>query len=1211
MYLKAIKLSGFKSFTEPTEIILEPGITAIVGPNGSGKSNIVDAIRWCLGELSAKTLRSKALAEVIFNGTRRLPPAQSAQVTLVFDNENRALHLDASEIAVTRKIERQAVSEYAINRSPCRLKDIKELFLGTGIGEDGYSIMEGSTVEFLLTAKPHERRLLFDEASGGARFMAKRDEALSKLSKTQNDLDRINDQIELLSLEQRRLESQARKARLYGKLSEEKKILESRKIINELERLKTQIEHLQNETLDPKNQELNAKSVALNQLYAQSEGLQAEKIELDKELAAKTQDFHEALSRRNVALEKLRNLDEKIAEKDAAGQTMTQEREQSLKQLEWHEQNLQEIQEVLELKQTELEAKKTALDQEAQKRPRPEDTAPGAPEGLSRPQTEKNPQETGFDREDMEAEAGRLKNAIFETTQKMENLKTEAIALLSENSEIQAELRISLKEHHRVGMEKLHLDESVRDLEKKEKAIDAQLETLKQEKENFAGKEKDLGRLKQTKEEEIFRVLPKEETQLAAQLAHWETTNGQDPYVRGLKSIEEALENFNGVTGPIGSLIRCAQQHERLVAELLGERRRWFIAENMEAAQKALDHLAQNQGGRAAFVLADRVNENPAPASLNWNIEMPGSSGKILEFNDLLGDTDVRTKKVAAYLVGPTYVQGESSYGEAIIYGGETLNNANTPIVLVDLRQYQEMRRRLEEIQGRRAVLEKELEDIDSQIQTLHEQTQTLNSAIEQKTVARVETVKTKEASTKELHFAHETARALEKESQEKLAILSTKKERHEEAEKEIRAFDERLSGLRAKLEAKEFYLNNALLIEKARREQELTRELALQEISREMALYEERQSQSIKSMAAAKIQSSKLAQAADALENELKTLKAEQEQTQKDLQALEEERRDSGRRLEELQGHGQKQMQTLTELKEQQNALEEETRRLEADLREEEMELKTLQYEQRRTIEEAFHVFNLNTEAALTAKIQEINEARQKGKEKEGENEIPDQDLTGHLQRINERLEKLGQINFLAGEQFNEIESRLTELQIQRDDILKAKEDIHQAIAKIKTQIEESFGATFAAVREKFREIFGQLFEGGGEADLALVTNEQTGEQGVEIYAQPPGKKLQTITQLSQGEKALTIVSLLFAFFAIKPSPVCVLDEIDAPLDEANVERFTRMLKKFSESCQFVMITHNKKTMAAARALYGVTMEELGVSKIISVRLEDVAVPV
>ncbi|MEK6542858.1 MAG: chromosome segregation protein SMC [Elusimicrobiota bacterium] len=1177
MYLKAIRLSGFKSFAEPTDIIFEPGTTAIVGPNGSGKSNVVDAIRWCLGELSAKTLRSKALTEVIFNGTKRLPAAAFAQVTLVFDNEDRVLNIDAAEIAVSRKIQRDATSEYSINKSTCRLKDIKQLFLGTGIGEDGYSIMEGSTVEFLLTAKPHDRRLLFDEASGASRFVCKRDEAVNKLAKIQTDLDRVNDQVELMSSERRRLENQAKKAKLYERLAQEKKLLDSKKALTALETLSAAIERARSEVIAPKTAALNEKTVALSQVYAEVETLEAQKIEEDRDLTTRTEDFHEAMSKRNVALEKLKNLDEKISDKQALQSANAADLKILAEQSAAHEARLKEIEDALDGKRAELETQKAKFAESQDETVRLKDAT--------------------ANKEAIETETRKLTASVRETEDKLESLKGELLALITESSQLQAELKISLKEHRRMELERMHLEESARDLANKETVAAAELESLVKEREALDADEKRLREIKAQKEDRIYRELPKREAGLTAKLEHWAKTSGQDPFVRGARTVEESLETLSGVYGPISRLLRCAKEHEPLVRELLAEKRYWFIAENSEAASKALTMLADSNSGRAAFILADRIAGTAANTPFNWD-SPAADSAKVLTLDDIFTETDPRTKKVLNYLLGPTFVKRDSIFGEAVMRGGESIGAGQSSVVLSGLDEKETLSKELEEARTDREQLSNELSAIDLELEGARAAIRDASERREQAALRHTQAARQKEAVTRELTMAQDTAHSIEKESHEKLQALSSKKERNVEIDDDIKASQAHAAQASARLKEKEFHLNNALLIEKDAREKELTRELALHAVAQEIALLEQRLDQNVKTVAAAKIQVGKLTQVVKTLNNEIEEAAAEKRRTQEEMESLEAARQSAGDALEALQKRHNELSIKLHGLRQRQGELESSAREFESALRDAELELKTLQYEQRKTTEEALTIFGA-TEDTLKDKLEAARADI-------GQQQELFDDVAASLARVNERIEKLGQINFLANEEYEQLNERITFLETQRQDIVKARADIEEAITRINAQIEESFGVTFAQVREKFKETFAGLFEGGGEADLLLTEAPEGGQPGVEIIAQPPGKKPQSITQLSQGEKALTIVSLLFAFFAIKPSPVCVLDEIDAPLDEANVERFSRMLKKFSTDTQFVMITHNKKTMAAARALYGVTMEELGVSKIISVKFEE-----
>ncbi len=1184
MYLKSIDLSGFKSFSEPTEVQLESGITCIVGPNGCGKSNIVDSIRWALGELSPKTLRSKSIADVIFNGTRRLSPATCAHVTLTFDNADRVLGVDAAEVAVTRKVYRDGNSEYSINKSACRLKDIRTLFLGTGIGDDGYSIMEGHMVEFLLTAKPHERRLLFDEASGAARFSAKRDEALGKLSKIELDLDRVKDQIELIENERKRLENQARKARTYEKLLKEKKTLETEKTIRAIDDLTAKTQALQKNTVEPKTRDLEIKHTQLDQLYAKIQTLESEKMESEKILQAKNEAFYEAARSRDLTLEKMKHLEERLQEKGSQKTSAREELENQNEQLGQFETELQNLAKEIAGKEASLNAQATNVQEDMQ-------TLKATLTNLA------------LNREEAQRVIRQLKARILDTTQEAVNCKNQALKIHTEISELQAELKIALKEHQRASLEKVHLEELLKENETATQALKQETYSNEQELTSLTKTQEELQAKRAQLEELTFRSLPKEESTRQSELEHWDKLYGDNPRVRGAKAIEELIaDGMSGVYGPIGKKIKTSPTYHNYLKDILGEKLQWFLAENAEVAMKTMEAVRSRQSGRVTLVLLDRIGENIRTSNPYWDFVPKGQTTRIADLDHILGSTDLRTKKAIFYLLGPTFIQGSTIYAEAIIHGGEELQVLTESKGLTILEEREEVVRALGDIAKRKTEAKTELELYDNKLTDVKKQITELNRLRQTKSIELAQKIAEAESAVRELNLAQDTSVAIEHETQQKLAIISKRNEELAIVDGKTKEFENAAQTLQKDLLTKDENLDKAVIEEKSEREATLAVELIEQRAQQQLAVLTERKSQIVKSMHTSQVSVEKLERALEALGQEIKTVQNQKNETEKEFGSLEAAKEARGTELQALQQSHETLALKLHELHQEQTALEQNLSSLKEELNQCELELKTLEFEKNRNIEEAARIFEAEGEA-LTEKITQAKlELATLTQET--------QDLEETLRRINERVEKLGQINFLAQEEYGRLEERVQFLSAQRDDILKARDDVRHAIDTINIQIEESFSVTYEAVRTKFREIFAQLFE-GGEADLALVEGENPMQKGVEIFAQPPGKKLQSLALLSQGEKALTAVSLMFAFFSTKPAPVCVLDEIDAPLDEANVQRFRKLLTKFSENCQFLIISHNKRTMEAANALYGVTMEELGVSKIISVKLEEITAPV
>lgn len=1176
MYLKRVELTGFKSFPEYTEIPLESGITSIVGPNGCGKSNILDSVRWSLGELSAKTLRSKSIADVIFNGTKRLPPASYAQVTLTFDNADRILGMDAAEVSASRKVYRDGTSEYSLNKTNCRLKDIKNLFLGTGIGDDGYSIMEGRMVEFLLTAKAQDRRLLFDEASGAAKFAVKRNEALSKLGRIGMDLDRVRDNIELINTERKHLESQAKKVRLYEKLKEKKAILESQKIIRQLEELTQQIIHIQSQEIEPKTNEFEQKRLQLDQLYAQIEQLEAKRLTMEKVVSQALDAFHEASSQRDLALEKLSHLDDKIAERQQARALSGQECALLTKNTQSLQLELDQVAQELESQKSQIQA---TLPKEIQ-----------SLEALTQ-------QGKILDKRRCEAknQIDTLKQQTLTLSQTLTELKNNSVNLNAEILEIQADLKVALKEHERANAEKRQLEITLEQSRRQLQETRAALYGIQEEANSLGRQRQELADKKRSLETTLYRELPQEESTLEAKLKHWDELATQNMTLRGMQEIARLQNDTAGLYGPLGKLIATSNAYYPYLKELLGDKLHWFLAENAETAQAAIDHLKINKKGRVGFIILDRVGES-APSS-NGDFLPRNASGKIIDLESILGSTDIRTKKAIAFLLGPTFLKSSVIYKEAIICGGEEIDQIQTTQALTAIQEREALVNALAITKKRQQETNAQLQTLDEQISVVTKHLEELTQQLQEKNFNVSVHAQTETKATNELSLYQESIVATQSDIAQKLGLAAEKKQTVEDLRVGIEHNQITLERAQQALKQEEMEFEQLLSQENKFHEEELSQTLLVTQAKQTLAVLQERQTQLNKEYKHQEANLKKAQEHQETLESEIKRLQHQRQEAQQEHEELESQKEEKARHLGQVKQNQEEQNQKLLKLRNQETIIEEEFNVLESQLRDFELNLKTMEFEKNKTREEAAKLFNIACDE-LDKKLEEVK--TQQPPLDEGTN------IEMALMALNQKIERLGQINFMAQEEYQRLDERVNFLNSQRDDILKARDDVRSAIEEINKQIEESFQITFDAVRAKFREIFGQLFT-GGEADLILVDSHEPNEpKGVDILAQPPGKKLQNITLLSQGEKALTAISLLFAFFATKPAPVCILDEVDAPLDENNVLRFRKLLETFSQRCQFLVITHNKKTMEAAKALYGVTMEELGVSKIISVKLQE-----
>lgn len=1144
MYLKNLEIVGFKSFSDRSKLDFEPGITAVVGPNGCGKSNIIDAIRWCLGEMSVKSLRSNLMMDVVFNGSGSRPPQNMAEVTLTFDNSDKRLPIDFSEVAITRRLFRSGESEYFINKTQCRLRDIKELFLDTGMGEDGYSSMEQGKVEWILNAKPEERRELFEEAAGVSKYRARREEALRKLDRIEIDLSRLNDIISVTKEQIRKLENAVSRAKTYQRIREELKTMEISDWLWQLTHLNELTAALQNKLL-----ESQTKAEALNtEMLTIEASIATQRIQLT--------ETEEQLVKANQELASI-DADVKIGEERLANAI---QREKDLKlQLDNISQSIQrEETRVLELVE-QAEQQKIAVEQIKEKGASIETDYAAAVE--THEATLKN-------LEEKKNSTKELRDQILDRAQERSRLQQQMSYLTSDLTRLESLAANLDKEKERIQNEKAAEVQHLAETEQQVATLRAQLaeksaalESLQQEINKMNNEEETLRSGLMTLSEEIAR--------LKGQIHSIEADQTQDPYLSGTQALLSS--GLPGITGPLSRLMSVAESDQDLIASTIGEHLGDLVAETSSDADEAISFLAQTGKGRARIWILDKISSAGGPIG---SVPMGDSLSRRIQ-------CESQYRPLFNQLCANLWVQGTTIYGRAVINGGIdpaqwkshvalrlpelqailekkeqaksaaeleltafTLRRADT-ISQKDLavKEMEEARIRLELMQQGAEKIQKKIEHLDEENQVVqgeyHLAIQDKSKADEshKATQERFDLLQSQEQEDHHrLDLLHQETSELQLIHANANADLSSKKEKH-------LAFQEQLSW------------QTGVLTHTQEEIERLTKNLehnrySITSLGTEVGL-------SLKAQEDAKalVQSS--------LEKRQVSAQAA-EDIQKKRVVLTEEIKATDANLHKIREEWNQVQQTVQEDKIQEASM---GTRLES------------------LVQKLFEQYEMNVETA-------------------SQSFQPVQAVAEDLERLKKRVSGMGPINLAAPQEHAELLEKDTFMSTQQADLLKAKDDLREAITKINATTREHFKETFDKVRENFRTLYGQLFQ-GGEADIKLTDEGDILSAGIDIYCQPPGKKLLHISLLSGGEKALTACALLFAFFQVKPSPVALLDEVDAPLDEANVLRYVDMIKLFSQKSQFVMISHNKRTMEAANNLYGVTMEELGVSKVLSARLQ------
>ncbi len=1142
MYLKTIDIFGFKSFADRTRIELQPGITGVIGPNGCGKSNIMESIRWCIGERSWKSLRSDSMISIIFAGTSRRNPLNLAEVTLTFDNASRMLPVQYSEVQVTRRIYRSGESEYYINKTQCRQRDIRELFLDTGIGNDGYAILDQGQVDFVLKAKPEERRALFEEAAGVSKYKAKREEAVRKLDRLEIDLGRLQDNVSLIDEQVKKLDSDARKAQLFKKYKSELVSMEAGAIIRDIGRIDTELAS-ENERAAPVRERVDALSVSTEADEARLSALQLERAGHDEAVIASNRTIADLKSDIRVLEERIENTIR------STGETRAQ----------------------LNLSQEQIGQEESRLSEMEPKLAQLEASAAAALAALEKAKAEHDAFHAEFEmlvseRDGAENEAGELGEKQLSAQGELTRMGNERASVENRLRETEFQVKQSFKETEKAQRESAAAREAVgaretavqRETERVEaaRAVVAELDS------RYQAVREELS----SKREDRLRVHG-EISKLKAKIEALEIQGQRDPYFVGAHAVVDA--GIPGVRGIVRSLVGVEEGRLSLLEDALGDRLYAVVCDDESAARAGVEFLKTCGEGRARFLVAGTL---PEPSALPEAIVPRGRA--LLD----LVHCDGRYKRVLAFLLSGAYELDGGLYGSHWLCGGSR-EGESLQLELSDIASLEE---RLKSVVEEERVLETRRTELETEVQAIEElRGEARTNYGESKALfGRVEA---------ELRDAREMLTL----SEEEVAGLTAQVDRLVADSAELKT---RLEGIDASLASK--------------REERDSLERAKHEAAeRHRALAEDAaRKQATESLLEQAVEDRR--QQSDFIDNQL----GDQRMTREALVRQVENRRDEQRawkaRLQELETTERESKETLdarrTDLSEQecealvlsekQQSMRSEAERVDAQLREDKHALESSR--------QALHESELKVSQLATRRedlslrlASEWELSYEDAKEKYKDQEV-DEERISFLRR---RIAALGNINMAAPEEYEELIKRRDHLQAQIDDINQAKQDLRSVIQKINATTRENFRQTFTEVRENFRKLYAILFE-GGEADLQLTDEENMLESGVDIVAQPPGKRLQSISQLSGGEKTLTAIALLMAFFMVRPSPMCMLDEADAALDDANVDRFISLIEEFKETTQFVIVSHNKRTMESCDAMYGITMEESGVSQLISV---------
>ena len=1173
MYLKEIEIQGFKSFADKTKVVFDQGVTAVVGPNGSGKSNITESLRWALGESSVKSLRGGKMPDVIFAGTESRKPLNYASVVVTLDNEDGFIKDAGQIIKVERHIYRSGDSEYRIDGKKVRLRDVHDLFLDTGLGRDSFSIISQGKVEEIFNSKPEERRAIFEEAAGVLKYKTRRKETESKLQQTQDNLDRLEDIIYELDNQIKPLAKQAENARKFLDLDGQRKAIYLDVLVAQIKENKAELELTE--------EELTQVQELLTSYYQKREELEEENQTLKK----KRQDLQAEMAKDQGSLMDLTSLISDL------------ERKLALSKLE---------SEQVALNQQEAQARVTALEDKRKT--------------LSKEKAEKEANLAQLEEELAEnnKELNRLEAEMLafsdDPDQMIELLRERFVALLQEEADvsnqltrIENELENSRQLSQKQADQLEKLKEQLATAKEKASQQKTELETAKEQVQKLladyqaSSKEQEEQKVSyQAQQSQLFDRLDSLKNKQARAQSLENILRNHSNFYAGVKSVLQEKARLGGIIGAVSEHLTFDVHYQTALEIALGASSQHIIVEDENAATKAIDFLKRNRAGRATFLPLTTIK---ARTISSQNQDAIAASPGFLGMADELVSFDKRLEAIFKNLLATTAIFDTVEHARAAArqvryqvrmvtldgtelrtggsYAGGANRQNNSIFIKPELEQLQkeiaeeEADLRSEEaslktLQDEMAVLAERLEAIKSQGEQARIQEQGLYLAYQQ-TNQQVEELETLwKLQEEELNRLTEGDWQADKEKcQERLATIASEKQNLEAEIEEIKsnknAIQERYQNLQEQI-------SQARLLKSELQGQKRYEATDIERLGKELDNLDIEQEE-IQRLLQEKVDN------LEKVDTDLLSQQVEEAKTQKtnlqqglirkqfELDDIEGQVDDIASHLDQARYQNEEWIRKQTRAEAKKEKVSERLRYLQAQL--------TDQYQISYTeaLEKARELENLNL----------------------AEQEVKD---------LEKAIRSLGPVNLDAIEQYEEVHNRLNFLNSQRDDILSAKNLLLETITEMNDEVKERFKSTFEAIRESFKVTFRQMF-GGGQADLILTEGDLL-TAGVEISVQPPGKKIQSLNLMSGGEKALSALALLFSIIRVKTIPFVILDEVEAALDEANVKRFGDYLNRFDKDSQFIVVTHRKGTMAAADSIYGVTMQESGVSKIVSVKLKD-----
>lgn len=1184
MKLKKLELYGFKSFAQRTEIVFDEGITGIVGPNGSGKSNIGDAVRWVLGEQSAKTLRGASMSDVIFNGTQKRKPLSYCEVSLVFDNDDHALAMEAAEVMVTRRVYRNGESEYYLNRTACRLKDVVDLFRDTGIGKEGYSIIGQGRIDEILSRKSEDRRQVFEEAAGIVKFKARKEEADKKLQRTLENLERVDDILDELTKRLKPLEEQSRNARVYLELSTELKDLDLNLFLIRSDRARARLSELESELL------------TVQTILADTESNLTDKTTRRDETQNRIDQLEEAITKARTELmecaEHVHESQKKISALQSRRETRSENRQRIVREQEEAQERLAEIEKDHARIQADVEKQHSLIADAEQILRATQDAAEKA------------------QAKEKEADAAleAQKAAVIDQMNRLSDVRNDKTRL----NTMQAQMETRLTE----------IEESSGALQEQEAAlrealiaVEKQLETENQHQQQCQEK---LAQARQASDEAdtaYANLRADVEKQSADMQAAASRHNVLTEMTRDMEGYNMAVRRamtyakqrgLTGVKGVLAQLMTVPQAYETAIDMALGAAQQNIVTDTEETAKELINYLRQNRLGRATFLPMSAIRGKTLYGNERNALKLPGCLGVASELvqcapeyrgivENLLGRTviaDNLDHGIPIMRAGNHAFRLVTLEGDVMHSGGSMTGGSAQSKVSNLLSRERELKELTAKLQTGRAELDKCRQELTQRQQTAQEKRQKVSDAVNA-------------LHQQEIAVAREQARR-----ESVSADLNTHLQRMQETEQARVQLHQSLEDIRQQLETIEHQRTGAQGDQSAMEQKTIEMQNALVKARAEASAENDR-------LMVRTLQLSDLRHGLSDLERD----EAHAQQDQAQILREQERREQLLHEMDELDAIDENDMkreeaESARRQKEQlrqesaAQAIEQRRSQAQSDLRDILSDMENL-HEAYNRDSEKLHKTELakarieGDQKNLQNRIWDTYKLTYAGAEEFRRTPFDEKESDRCAAELQGQIRALGTVNVGAVEEYAETKARVDDLTTQQQDLKRAEMDLRELIERLLIQMRSTFVENFSKMQGYFAETFTRLF-GGGHAELKLMDPDDPLNCGIEVNAQPPGKKLQLLSLLSGGERALTAIAILFAMLKLKPTPFCILDEIEAALDDANIGYYADYLKEYSKGTQFIVVTHRKGTMERCNSLFGVAMEEQGVSRMVSVSLQD-----